>query len=859
MGSDPHLCMSANLSRLSVQRSDFGILTMMGVVVFLSLPNTCPALGSENQQAAEEQFIDGLLTRRLFPLAVVACEERLAGNALSPLERANTLVDLSRTYATWAKQCSPQSSVAHWTQAELVLENWLKENMGNLFEPIISRQRAQVALQRGEFIRQISAGAVDPAPTRAESLLYLRQATSIGEKTLKKIDKALLPPIDSRLPSGALISIQTALEKDLSQAWMEQARCHEAGSPDRIHALQQAQQLISPLAVKNDPIDWESRIARLTCLRLLGGKKNERLFQQQASADLSENPPIDVQGRIRLELARQLSDKADYLKALETLNQPLNYSPEIEAEVDFCELQIMLKAAASKKVSDAANWNQRAENQLELIENLHDPYWLQRARALFGRQMTIDPSQHGYPLLVRAAEGLYQAGQLADAVRVYEEAARKADEQGDSARAFELARAAAMIDYENKKYREASDKLRRLSITYSRESGAAAAHLMAAYNLALALKGSPPDAFSRYQQLLEEHLERWPTHASSNQARLWLGRMLAATKQWAAASQILFEVAPSSSVYPEAIQIGGVCCVQECAAMATKNGSQLTVRADVLSQRMRAASERLIDANSPVAGAAIADTATLQMHYTSNPYRGLLELIEQGLIRVTKSDQKNHDRLQALQIEALVGLGQYEEALNVLKTFEGDTADIVQLILSLQEIQNRLREENNLNESLRALAKVELACFQKLGDFSALPEKKRLAVIRAQAFIGLGKTTEALTLLRKLAVEYSSDGKIQLRYADLLIEQSNASSRREALKKYREITRRARPQSEQWFAAKYGEARARLLLGNTLKAAQTIRTTQVLFPDLGGDRWRQRFEKLLAACAESDGEPHPSP
>ena len=46
----------------------------------------------------------------------------------------------------------------------------LKNNVDNLFEPIISRQRAQVALQRGEFIRQISAGAVDPAPSRARRI-----------------------------------------------------------------------------------------------------------------------------------------------------------------------------------------------------------------------------------------------------------------------------------------------------------------------------------------------------------------------------------------------------------------------------------------------------------------------------------------------------------------------------------------------------------------------------------------------------------------------------------------------------------------------------------------------------------------
>ena len=114
-------------------------------------------------------------------------------------------------------------------------------------------------------------------------------------------------------------------------------------------------------------------------------------------------------------------------------------------------------------------------------------------------------------------------------------------------------------------------------------------------------------------------------------------------------------------------------------------------------------------------------------------------------------------------------------------------------------------------------------------------------------------------LVRKLAAEYSGDGKIQLKYADLLIEQSDILSRREALKKYREITRRARPESEQWFSAKYGEARSRLLLGNAQKAAQTIRTAQVLYPDLGGELWRKRFEALLATCDESDREPHLSP
>ncbi len=94
-----------------------------------------------------------------------------------------------------------------------------------------------------------------------------------------------------------------------------------------------------------------------------------------------------------------------------------------------------------------------------------------------------------------------------------------------------------------------------------------------------------------------------------------------------------------------------------------------------------------------------------------------------------------------------------------------------------------------------------------------------------------------------------------MRYADLLIQQGENENLREALRKYREVARKTRPQTERWFAAKYGEAKARLRLGDAKKAAQMIRTTQVLYPDLGGKSWRQRFEELLATCIQQEALP----
>ena len=85
MGSDPFLSVPAKLNRSFLQTVGFELLTALVATGWgVALPNKCPALVPDDQQATEEQFIDGLLARRLFPLAVLACEERLAGNSIHP-------------------------------------------------------------------------------------------------------------------------------------------------------------------------------------------------------------------------------------------------------------------------------------------------------------------------------------------------------------------------------------------------------------------------------------------------------------------------------------------------------------------------------------------------------------------------------------------------------------------------------------------------------------------------------------------------------------------------------------------------------------------------------------------------------
>ena len=71
-----------------------------------------------------------------------------------------------------------------------------------------------------------------------------------------------------------------------------------------------------------------------------------------------------------------------------------------------------------------------------------------------------------------------------------------------------------------------------------------------------------------------------------------------------------------------------------------------------------------------------------------------------------------------------MGLKRYGEALEALQAFTGGTESTVQLILSLQKIEHRVGEQKYPNQTLRAWAEIDMACFQKLGNFSEIPEKK---------------------------------------------------------------------------------------------------------------------------------------
>ncbi len=80
------------------------------------------------------------------------------------------------------------------------------------------------------------------------------------------------------------------------------------------------------------------------------------------------------------------------------------------------------------------------------------------------------------------------------------------------------------------------------------------AHLAAIWNTAKAYPQPSPEQTTLYQQLIAEHLTNWPSGATSDQARSWLGQLCEGRRDWSAAVDAYRAISASSPLYEPAFQ-----------------------------------------------------------------------------------------------------------------------------------------------------------------------------------------------------------------------------------------------------------------------------------------------------------------
>jgi tetratricopeptide (TPR) repeat protein len=318
-------------------------------------------------------------------------------------------------------------------------------------------------------------------------------------------------------------SLQKSIAYHLARAHQNQGRCYPLDSADRANSLSAALEAFRRLASLSiaDEMVWQSRIEEVVCHRLLS---DVIVARARLTIVFDQRPPPAILARaraeqIRLHLATGEVDTA--------LREAAKLEKSVSPDFDYACLQTFLAArqAADKagRRRQVAQWERRAVDQTNQIEQRHGPYWMRRAEILLASHTAAGASN--VSALERAAVSYFRSGQRAEALATYDRAHRQALANRDRPLAFTLALTAAAIEQDAAHYDQAALRYRRVALQHSDDPRAAAAHLSAIVNTAQRVRAVAPadrrQPLEHYVELLHEHLEHWPDAKSAEQVRIW--------------------------------------------------------------------------------------------------------------------------------------------------------------------------------------------------------------------------------------------------------------------------------------------------------------------------------------------------
>lgn len=809
-------------------------------------------------ESEDQRFLAGLRERALYRLAETFCQNRLSDAALPESRRSELTIELSKTFVAHALASNNAERDSLWQRAHDTIDDYQNRHPKSRRLLIVDVQGGLVWLTRGELMRQQAELTGDDRQLLSEARSHLRTAISQLEAADAKIARELRQSAPRRgvsdeiLNEAELRSLKNNVRFELARAYRNQGQSYPTNSPDRIAALTKAGELLGPLAQMStvDPLAWRSRIGSIEVLRL----SNEfAAATRQVTLLLEQGPPPEIALKARAQQVHVALDMGNVDEALDHIAEGRSIEGKYDPELDYAVLKAYLAKwldeAKTDKPSDSAVWRKRTEVIVREIHTRHSADWGRRADALLAAVVTKSPGIGNPGMLVQAAEGYYRGGQLDEAVAAYDAACERLKTEGQRHEAFDVAYVAATIEHERKHYDEAVRRYRQLAVSMPEHERAAEAHLLAIFNEGQRARSQEPVSLTEYTRLLEEHLRTWPEAPGADTARLWLGKVREAEHDWRTAVEVYGEITPGGKHYSEALRSIARCydawlAERHTAGQATDKLVETAARyfMEIASPHDQKRTEPYTDDDRFAALVA----ARLWMHQAEHGLHDAGRVLE-PLLADPDAPQEWRSAALAVMIVALAGQGKSREATEALDQMAGESPDGLFLVFE-QLAELSATADGDLAAKL---AQLQLNAAQHLAnDLDRLDEaqRERYDLFTARALSTLGRRAEAINLLERLAAAHPRNGTIQEELAAALSDTNDPATLKAALVQWRQVERKSRPGDDRWFRAKYQVARTLVRMNRKQDAAEIIRLTQVLHPDMGGEEMKARFEQLLVEC-----------
>lgn len=821
--------------------------------------------------AAEEDFLESLGEYGFFRLAEVYCEQQLAQEGISEEKQLRLTAELLRIGAQQALTAPDSHQEAWWERLQRIYSETSDQFSESPWRILLDYQWSVALWVRSQQLWLLSPTTVpeNEEENSSDFRVFLRQAIRMLKEAETSLSSVSSTPLLAKKEDSAglnpwqKVSLQQQIRLQLFLAWQFQGETYPAGSADRLQALGQALEMVPLLSVEGRESlpKGTLRVGEIVCYRLLG--EFEKAWQRIAALEkepLSSQMESDLQAeKLRLWMAEKnftaIREFLGMRSAEERLGQNGNW--------DYALLEVTLafwKEALQKSDSNAAAGEKEVRVVLEQIRQKDSPWWIRKSEMLFATTMN-QMEQEGIlsenlPMQLWTAEQACRSRDLEKALIACEKAWQTAEKQGekDSARKVGLWAAAILCD--EKKWSDAAGWFQRISVLFPDDVDAVKNHTLAIQLVEKWLEETlQTSRFENRPEEMEKVLERYQTLLVEHY-RLFAEKDPQIVK-------ILHKLEKLTRIWrkKDARVDVAMILVSRTEGEAYQEALVVAVEAwdDYLKTFPRDHSEKLEKT---------AQKAILWCEKQPLPPKEFLmtlgwqlEFLPQTAPQV---ERKLRSRLQQERWEAEMRIsGQIllvlamvlqekkdtvtEELRKITDASEEQSTEM--LLTILEKIKERLRESPT-ESSRKQWAQLEWELLSRLDQKKMSPKTQtELLLQKAEILRILENQEEACQLYEELAKQLPHRREVQTEWGRLLVEEGirrqDSKKLEQALVQWREIESRSKKGTEVWFEAKYQIARTYMALGEEGKGRRSVEMLRILYPKMGGDGWKKKFENIL--------------
>ncbi|MBX3417788.1 MAG: hypothetical protein KF851_09305 [Pirellulaceae bacterium] len=813
-----------------------------------------PAQGQAIDSVTDDtqKMVQGLRDRGLFDLADLFANRWLEKKDIDPVTQANLVIEQVRTQMARAIQIPLPERNAAWDAAQTVAEDFLGQNPQHPRRAMIEIQQALALQAEGRLISaEKKVGAVD-ATIEERGLRQLREA----RKRLEQIERDLKrlfaqapdkPTKDGRLTNEQLHSIAANTRFQAALTSLELAGYYPPD--DRLNRIDVLISVVSRLEETISQVDAKNVLAISAKLRLIEAWRMMGNFAdaQRALKELPvKNLPDDLQQLFWEQSLLLAVDQGQPRSALSVV-EALENAPGLKPTTQMALLQLLFALAANSNESERGDWLRRATNLIGRIEGTQGNYWARLAERTLvqhvgsGRPETMAGSDsESLDMVARVGDAAFREERWEDALRAYESAVVEALVNQEWSVAYTVGFKSAQASEKLRQHQAAADRLLEIVARAPDDPYAPPAHLRAIWNVSQL--GQDAEQKSRFHDLLQEHLQKFPASETRDQARLWLARYQLAEGQTAAALENYLQIPPTSTIAPQASRDLRAAIPRHLSELRAQSATVATKAAERISrelltrlQQSAAEDTRLTESDSHLA---LALTPLVNEFKTADDqelarYLELARLIP-GAVQ-TDWYVFNSSALISLYAQRSEQQSRAGELIAEIQTNPAALLNLYEL-LSKQQAASQPTPKL-LGEWLnRTTAALEAT--------SSDPAQRGLwQMERAKLLLAAGEHAEARAILEPLAAASPNRLDIQIALARALAASSETHT--QALDQWRRVSAKTKEQSDDWFEARYEIARLLFETGQKDRAAEVLRFMQAVPPGWTQSKKRSDFDALF--------------